>query len=227
MKGCCPKVPQQPNFSDCGLFLLQYVESLFKSPIKDFSLPIKSLKKWFPNQEMRNKRHDIAELIRKLAAEQHKDKKINFPQITFTPTEGSGYTDDEDDGNGSSTGTSGLGSLMTNKLLGAKTKFLVGKPNTTGTRVIHLTSSKSLSLTPTKSSTGSTLGSRGTSAAGSNNSSGPLMISRKSGKVFLSTLQNQKPKQTKTPVKSQAVLSTTSASSSSATAGKNFTTFFP
>ena len=226
MKGCCPKVPQQPNFSDCGLFLLQYVESLFKSPIKDFSLPIKSLKKWFPNQEMRNKRHDIAELIRKLAAEQHKDKKINFPQITFTPTEGSGYTDDEDDGNGSSTGTSGLGSLMTNKLLGAKTKFLVGKPNTTGTRVIHLTSSKTLSLTPTKSSTGSSLGTRGTSAAGSNNSSGPLMISRKSGKVFLSTLQNQKPKQTKTPVKSQVnstVLST--ASSSSATAGKNLTTF--
>merc|ERR1719225_1214954 len=45
------------------------------------------------------------------------------------------------------------------------------------------------------------------------------MISRKSGKVFLSTLQ--KPKQTKTPVKSQVnstVLSTTSASSSSATA---------
>jgi len=110
---------------------------------------------------------------------------------------------------------------MTNKLLGAKTKFLVGKPNTTGTRVIHLTSSKSLSLTPTKSSTGSSLGTRGTSAAGSNNSSGPLMISRKSGKVFLSTLQNQKPKQTKTPVKSQVnstVLSTTSASSSSATA---------
>ena len=31
---------------------------------------------------------------------------------------------------------------------------------------------------------------------GSNNSSGPLMISRKSGKVVLSTLQNQKPKQT-------------------------------
>ena len=98
MKGCCPKVPQQPNFSDCGLFLLQYVESLFKSPIQDFSLPIKSLKKWFPNQEMRNKRHDIAKLIRELAAEQHKDKKINFPPINFTPTEGSGYTDDEDGG---------------------------------------------------------------------------------------------------------------------------------
>ena len=30
MKGNCPKVPQQPNFSDCGIFLLQYVESFFK-----------------------------------------------------------------------------------------------------------------------------------------------------------------------------------------------------
>ncbi|QQP50146.1 Putative LOC100642437, partial [Caligus rogercresseyi] len=28
--GHCPKVPQQPNFSDCGIFLLQYVESFFK-----------------------------------------------------------------------------------------------------------------------------------------------------------------------------------------------------
>ncbi len=30
MKGCCPRVPQQPNFSDCGIFVLQYVESFFK-----------------------------------------------------------------------------------------------------------------------------------------------------------------------------------------------------
>ena len=28
--GCSPKVPQQPNFSDCGIFVLQYVESFFK-----------------------------------------------------------------------------------------------------------------------------------------------------------------------------------------------------
>ena len=30
MKGCCPKVPQQPNFSDCGIFVLQYCESFFE-----------------------------------------------------------------------------------------------------------------------------------------------------------------------------------------------------
>ena len=30
MRGCCPKVPQQPNFSDCGVFLLQYIESFFE-----------------------------------------------------------------------------------------------------------------------------------------------------------------------------------------------------
>ena len=228
MKGCCPKVPQQPNFSDCGLFLLQYVESLFKSPIKDFSLPIKSLKKWFPNQEMRNKRHDIAKLIRELAAEQHKDKKINFPPINFTPTEGSGYTDDEDDGNGSSSSSSGIGSMMTNKLLGTKTKFLVGKPNTTGTRVIHLTSSKSLSLTPTKSSTGSSLGGARGSTAATTNSSGPLMIQRKSGNVFLSRITNQKPKP-KTPVKSQVatVVTTTTAAATTSSVTSTSTSGSP
>ena len=29
-RGCCPSVPQQPNFSDCGIYVLQYVESFFK-----------------------------------------------------------------------------------------------------------------------------------------------------------------------------------------------------
>jgi sentrin-specific protease 7 len=30
MKGHCPKVPQQPNSYDCGLFMLQYAESFFR-----------------------------------------------------------------------------------------------------------------------------------------------------------------------------------------------------
>lgn len=29
-KGASPKVPQQDNFTDCGLFVLQYVESFFE-----------------------------------------------------------------------------------------------------------------------------------------------------------------------------------------------------
>lgn len=30
MKGSNPKVPQQDNFSDCGVYVLQYVESFFE-----------------------------------------------------------------------------------------------------------------------------------------------------------------------------------------------------
>jgi hypothetical protein len=30
IKGCVPKVPQQTNFSDCGVYMLQYVESFFE-----------------------------------------------------------------------------------------------------------------------------------------------------------------------------------------------------
>lgn len=30
IKGACPKVPQQTNFTDCGLYLLQYAEQFFK-----------------------------------------------------------------------------------------------------------------------------------------------------------------------------------------------------
>ena len=30
MRGCNPKCPQQTNFSDCGIYVLQYVESFFK-----------------------------------------------------------------------------------------------------------------------------------------------------------------------------------------------------
>lgn len=30
IKGSCPKIPQQNNFTDCGLYLLQYVEHFFK-----------------------------------------------------------------------------------------------------------------------------------------------------------------------------------------------------
>jgi Ulp1 family protease len=45
-------VQQQPNFSDCGIYLLQYVESFFRNPITDYTLPITSLKAWFPEEEV-------------------------------------------------------------------------------------------------------------------------------------------------------------------------------
>lgn len=173
MKGACPKVPQQPNFSDCGLFALQYVESFFKTPIANYQLPVKGLKKWFPSEVMRNKRSEIARIIRDLAIEQNKDpsKTIDFPPLTFTPDSGSGYTDDEGDNE--------IKPATSKVLMKTPNRFMVksNTPPTTTTRVICLTSSKSLTLTPSKNN-----------SSGANNSGAPLMIQRKKGKIEYFTL---------------------------------------
>jgi sentrin-specific protease 7 len=59
MPGCCVKVPQQNNFTDCGLYLLQYVEEFFSHPIKDFRLPVRSLQNWFETIVVTRKREEI------------------------------------------------------------------------------------------------------------------------------------------------------------------------
>ncbi|VTJ63662.1 Hypothetical predicted protein [Marmota monax] len=71
MVDLCPKVPKQDNSSDCGVYLLQYVESFFKDPIVNFELPI-HLEKWFPRHVIKTKREDIRELILKLHLQQRK-----------------------------------------------------------------------------------------------------------------------------------------------------------
>jgi len=98
MPGNSPKVQQQPNFSDCGIYLLQYVESFFKSPITDYGLPIRTLRNWFPEEEVRNKRAQIAELIRQLAASQNAGKEFRYPEIMFQ-IENEIDMDDEEDSN--------------------------------------------------------------------------------------------------------------------------------
>ncbi|XP_023373031.1 sentrin-specific protease 6 isoform X2 [Otolemur garnettii] len=74
MKGSNPKVPQQNNFSDCGVYVLQYVESFFETPILNFELPM-NLEKWFPPPRMRTKREEIRNIILKLQEDQSKEKK--------------------------------------------------------------------------------------------------------------------------------------------------------
>ncbi|KAJ7404167.1 Sentrin-specific protease 6 [Willisornis vidua] len=74
MKGSNPKVPQQNNFSDCGVYILQYVESFFENPILSFELPM-NLTDWFPRPRMKTKREEIRKLILKLQEQQNKDKK--------------------------------------------------------------------------------------------------------------------------------------------------------
>jgi sentrin-specific protease 7 len=49
------QVQQQPNFTDCGIFLMQFVESFFKFPVNDFTIPITHLKNWFDPAEVKRK----------------------------------------------------------------------------------------------------------------------------------------------------------------------------
>ncbi|XP_043962953.1 sentrin-specific protease 6 [Gambusia affinis] len=74
MKGSSPRVPQQDNFSDCGVYVLQYVESFFENPIPSFHLPM-NLSDWFPQQRMKTKREEIKELILKIKGQQEVDRK--------------------------------------------------------------------------------------------------------------------------------------------------------
>ncbi|XP_033842874.1 sentrin-specific protease 7 [Periophthalmus magnuspinnatus] len=59
------QVPLQDNSSDCGLYLLHYVESFLKDPIVHFELPL-HLKFWFPRHQVRRKREEIRDLVLKL-----------------------------------------------------------------------------------------------------------------------------------------------------------------
>ncbi|XP_024912487.1 sentrin-specific protease 6 isoform X2 [Cynoglossus semilaevis] len=75
MKGSSPRVPQQDNFSDCGVYVLQYVESFFQNPIRNFQLPL-NLGDWFPQQRMRRKREEIRELILEIQTQQEQQQEL-------------------------------------------------------------------------------------------------------------------------------------------------------
>ncbi|NXT63498.1 SENP7 protease, partial [Chaetops frenatus] len=65
----CPRVPKQDNSSDCGVYLLQYVESFLQNPIVNFEQPL-HLENWFPRQLIRSKREEIRDLILQLHFQQ-------------------------------------------------------------------------------------------------------------------------------------------------------------
>nr|KAG5706870.1 hypothetical protein BaRGS_004205 [Batillaria attramentaria] len=69
VRGGVPRVPQQTNYSDCGVFVLQYAESFFENPVCDFSIPMKGLSKWFPLSKVQKKRDEIRKLILDLHGE--------------------------------------------------------------------------------------------------------------------------------------------------------------
>ncbi|CAG9769103.1 unnamed protein product [Ceutorhynchus assimilis] len=87
IKGSCCKVPQQTNFTDCGLYVLQYVEQFFKDPITDYNTPIKGIKDWFEEIVVTKKREDICNLIKDLMVENGTDTKI-LPEIALPTLNG-------------------------------------------------------------------------------------------------------------------------------------------
>ncbi|XP_032669782.1 uncharacterized protein LOC116843458 isoform X2 [Odontomachus brunneus] len=88
IKGACPKVPQQSNFTDCGLYVLQYVESFFQNPIKNYILPIKILKTWFEEIVVTRKREELSKLLIKLMNATKGDRTIHLPSVNFPTQDG-------------------------------------------------------------------------------------------------------------------------------------------
>ena len=61
-----PKVPQQQNYYDCGLFVLEYIEKFLDNPDKIYNAVLKNsniLEKWFPSKSLETKRAKIRQII--------------------------------------------------------------------------------------------------------------------------------------------------------------------
>ncbi|KAG7299477.1 hypothetical protein JYU34_016438 [Plutella xylostella] len=107
IKGSCPKIPQQNNFTDCGLYLLQYVEQFFKDPILDYSLPIKQLQNWFEEIVVTRKREEISKLLKVLMHKYNPESHLALPDIAFPTLNGKLIeTEDQEDDEKSLSGTS-------------------------------------------------------------------------------------------------------------------------
>lgn len=66
-----PKVPQQNNYYDCGLFVLEYIERFMKSPEEIYNKIVENslaLEKWFNLKTLQSKRATIQQTIFNLLA---------------------------------------------------------------------------------------------------------------------------------------------------------------
>ncbi|XP_043659273.1 ubiquitin-like-specific protease 2 [Drosophila teissieri] len=94
------EVPQQENLTDCGLYLLQYVEQFFTTPIRDYRLPIRKLRNWFDPLTVTKKREDIAKLIQQLMDEgnqQQQQQSKMLPVIKFPTLNGQLVMEEEEE----------------------------------------------------------------------------------------------------------------------------------
>lgn len=86
MPGAMPKVPQQPNHCDCGIYTLFYVECFFKWPMSTFDLSSEDYFTVWANQtSCSTKREDIYKSIRELVKKTNPDALPLIPHLTFSP----------------------------------------------------------------------------------------------------------------------------------------------
>lgn len=92
IKGINAKPPQQPNFCDCGVYLLQFIDHFFKAPDECVRsiLMGESVSSWFEYSVIRTKRFEIGKLIGKLERDFNKLKCL--PNVDFKK-----FQNDEDD----------------------------------------------------------------------------------------------------------------------------------
>ena len=63
LPGCNPKVPNQTNSCDCGVFVLQYAEEFLKEPFKDVRKQQLNRSDWFPRSSILRKRVELRRTI--------------------------------------------------------------------------------------------------------------------------------------------------------------------
>lgn len=80
-----PKVPQQPNFKDCGIFMLQYVESFFTHPVENYDTKYLNLMNWFKPSVTENKRKEIFNFIVKKVDTHFPQNRPRIPNVDFDP----------------------------------------------------------------------------------------------------------------------------------------------
>merc|ERR1719470_621337 len=74
-------LPQQDNYTDCGIYLLHYVEKMLERP-QDILCPEEDLTTWFPKSEVAGKRSSLALLIKQIAEDQAvSDQILTFPDL--------------------------------------------------------------------------------------------------------------------------------------------------
>ncbi|KAL7873348.1 hypothetical protein AOLI_G00124190 [Acnodon oligacanthus] len=77
MNGWSLQVPQQHNNTDCGVYLLQYVESFLMSPPQILHSAM-DLSDWFPQKLVKQKRKKIKKLIFRLHFQQQQQQQLDL-----------------------------------------------------------------------------------------------------------------------------------------------------